>query len=67
MQDKKGKKWEMGLRMVTPQMRQVQIANPNIEVKNLKNLDYYNQETFKREFEFLESKESTYLDKYLAC
>ena len=65
--DKKGNKWEMGLRMVTPQMRQVQIANPDTEVKNLKNLDYYNQEPFKREFEFLESKESTYLDRYLAC
>ena len=65
--EKRGQKWETGLRMVTPQMRQVHIANPETEVKNLKNLDYYNQEPFKREFEFLESQESTFVDRYLAC
>ena len=56
----RGEKWEEGLRMVTPQMIQVQSAGGAIS-------NYQTKEVFKSPFAFLDSVESMAVDKYLAC
>ena len=63
----KGESWEEGLRMVTPNMKQVQKVYPKTDQKQLKNKNYHCKEEFSSKFDFLESPESRYLDKFLAC